>query len=120
MPPRFEIPPGVCWCPHYPAPYVPIKAVYNCIECMMCYRAPSEEEKRPHVAFMLHTTHKHDVLTRQHYPRGFWRDHPKPLCKRRLWIEPIGEFGEWDAEAPPEETCGFVTPYGWYAPDDDA
>lgn len=111
MPPAFEISSDICWCPHYPDPSLPIKPVYNCAECMLCYAKPSEGRRRPNIAFMLHTTGGAEDLPRQHYPQGYWLKHYKSLCKRRPRSEK--QTGHESA------SCGILTPAGWHAPDDN-
>jgi hypothetical protein len=112
MPPTFDIAAGTCWCPHYPAPGFPIRPVYNCIECMLCYARPSDGRQRPHVAFMLHTRGLARI-ERQHYPAGYWLRHMGAICKRRPRSGPIPEGHD-------VQQCGIFTPDGWLAPDDNA
>lgn len=115
MPPVFDTDPGVCWCPHYPAPGFPITPVYNCIECMICYARPGDRRQRPDIAFMLHTTGTDRVL-RQHYPRGYWLKHKSVLCKRH----PVSAQHPNIPEGHDSHKCGIFTPDGWLAPDDNA
>lgn len=114
MPPTFEIDSDVCWCPHYPAPGFPIKPVYNCIECMLCYARPSDERQRPHVAFMLHTRGIPEP-ERRHYPESYWLRHMGAICKRRPRAAKLPEV-----EGHAVQQCGILTPTGWLAPDDNA